>query len=160
MPAFKTEEEERDFWETHDVLEYSEEWDDLIIGGPKTSSINVRLEPRVKRQIEEYASRAGMEVSDMVRSWIYTGLEAEIRRRYPELSMAAESATLYAAECLRLALRAIEGQMVETTREQIAELIAEGHRETKKPTESSGRKKSTYTVKRQTSKRPPHDAFA
>jgi hypothetical protein len=84
LPFFKTEEEEAEFWDTHDSLEYSEETDELILGGPKTETLNIRLESQVKAKIEEYARLKNMDVSDMVRAWIYECLEREIRIRFPE----------------------------------------------------------------------------
>ena len=56
IPKFKSIEEEREFWDTHSTIDYTgEETDLLIVGGPKSESINVRIEPRVKVQIERYS---------------------------------------------------------------------------------------------------------
>lgn len=81
LPKFKSLEEEADFWDKHDVLEYSESADELIIGGPKSETLNIRVEPQVKAKLEEYACLSGEDVSDMVRNWIYLALEREIKER-------------------------------------------------------------------------------
>lgn len=75
LPKFKSEEEEARFWDTHDVLEYSVDSDELIVGGPKTEAIHLRIEPQVKRRLEELARSRNMDFSDLLRSWIYEDLD-------------------------------------------------------------------------------------
>lgn len=78
LPKFKNLEEEIRFWDTHNILEYTEESDELILGGPKTETVNVRIESQVKQKIEEYSRKNRVDTSDMIRGWIYEGLEREI----------------------------------------------------------------------------------
>ncbi len=85
IPKFSSFEEEGEFWDTHDTTEYfneSDETDILILGGPKSEVLNVRIEPQVKAQIDRYAKLDGVEVSDMVREWIYRGIEGEIEKHF------------------------------------------------------------------------------
>lgn len=85
IPVFESIEEEIEFWETHSPDEYLEEGDEtdfLILGAPKTETLHVRVEPRVKRQIWEYSAMKGMEPAVMIREWIYTGLEELIEGKY------------------------------------------------------------------------------
>lgn len=49
----------------------------IIPGGPKTETLNIRVESQVKKKIEEYAAKTRVDVSDMVRGWIYDGLERD-----------------------------------------------------------------------------------
>ncbi len=78
LPKFKNIEEESRFWDTHDIIEYTEESDELILGGPKTETLNVRVESQVKQKIEEYSRKNRIDMSDILRGWIYEGLEREI----------------------------------------------------------------------------------
>jgi hypothetical protein len=94
LPAFKSEEEEAEFWDTHDTLDHTEEWDELITGGPKTETLNIRIEPQVKAKIEEYARFKNADVSDMVRAWIYECLEREIRVRFPDMKGSSPPGTI------------------------------------------------------------------
>lgn len=116
LPEFKSEEEEAEFWDTHDTTEYTEEWDELIIGGPKSASVHIRVEPQVKAKLEEYAHSKNMEISDMVRPWFYEGLEREIRLRFPEPGSAPK--TLEAAERRYIEILGTilhqQGEMIET----------------------------------------------
>ncbi|MBU4173861.1 MAG: BrnA antitoxin family protein [Actinobacteria bacterium] len=85
IPGFTNIEEEVEFWETHspdEYLEEGEETDFLILGAPKTETLHVRVEPRVKRQIWEYSAMKGMEPAEMIREWIYAGLEELIEGIY------------------------------------------------------------------------------
>ena len=85
IPKFKTWEEEWEFWETHSTTDYfdeSDETDFLILGGPKSEILNIRIEPQVKAQIERYAKLEGVEFSDMVREWVYEGIEREIKKHF------------------------------------------------------------------------------
>ncbi len=78
IPTFKTWEEEAEFWDSHDTTDYfddEDETDVLILGGPKSEVLNLRIEPQVKAQLERYARLDGVEMSDMLRDWIYRGIE-------------------------------------------------------------------------------------
>lgn len=81
LPKFKNLEEEIRFWDSHDALDYTEESDELILGGPKTETLNVRVEAQVKQKIEDYSRKNRIDVSDMLRRWIYEGLEREMSGR-------------------------------------------------------------------------------
>ena len=85
IPKFKSLEEEREFWDKHDTTEYFDGRDEaelLILGGPKSEVINIRIEPQVKVQTERLARLNNDDVSDLVREWIYSGIEREIEKRY------------------------------------------------------------------------------
>jgi hypothetical protein len=94
LPKFKSLEEEADFWDTHDILEYTGETDELVVGGPKSVTLNIRVEPQVKAKLEEYASLRGEDVSDIVRNWIYLALESEMKERYREKLGPSEGADI------------------------------------------------------------------
>ncbi|MCG2794632.1 MAG: BrnA antitoxin family protein [Actinomycetia bacterium] len=84
IPRFQSLEEEREFWDKHDTTEYFDGRDEaelLILGGPKSEVINIRIEPQVKVQIERLARLNNDDISDLVREWIYSGIERGIGKR-------------------------------------------------------------------------------
>ena len=48
-------------------------------GGPRVQ-VNTRMDPELKRQLEEYAKRRGMSVNAAVLGFIIDGLKADKRR--------------------------------------------------------------------------------
>lgn len=58
------------------------ETDFLIIMGPKTETLHVRVEPRIKRQVWEYSKARGVKPGAMIREWIYVGLGKLIEETY------------------------------------------------------------------------------
>jgi hypothetical protein len=84
IPSFATIEEEAEFWDTHDVMDFEDELEpieDLVIGPIRTSrGLIVRFSGDVLERMERIAALKGTSPSSMARMWIEQGIEQEIRR--------------------------------------------------------------------------------
>lgn len=74
IPIFESIEEEAEFWDTHSITEFEDEWEpvtDIVImpGGP-TKRLSVRLDERTFRLLREEAKREGVAMSRLARWWL------------------------------------------------------------------------------------------
>lgn len=85
IPEFKTEEEERDFWQTHDTTEYVEDMEDVTseveVVRPKKQHTSLRMDQTMMSEIRKLAEEKGMGYQTLMRSWIYERLAEEKKRR-------------------------------------------------------------------------------
>jgi hypothetical protein len=126
-PAFNSLEEEREFWDSHDATEYFDfEHDVIITGGPKSAVLNIRIEPQVKAQLEHYARLEGLELADLVREWIYAGIEQEIVRHYPGSTIAIDDRDAELLILVRLMESVLEKSAGESADPATARLKADG----------------------------------
>ena len=76
IPDFKTEDEERDFWATHDSTEYFD-WDNAIINPkfpnlkPSTKSISIRLPESLLDRIKTEANKRDMPYQSLMKAKLY-----------------------------------------------------------------------------------------
>jgi hypothetical protein len=76
LPDFSkmTREEEANWWDTHDVAEYWDDFEpvhiDFQLKKPKEENIVVRLQEPIKKQLEAVARRKGLNISSLTRMWI------------------------------------------------------------------------------------------
>ena len=80
IPEFKSREEEANFWDTHDVADY---WDDFKpvdiefhLEKPKEENIVVRVQKPIKDRLERIARGKGLNISSLTRMWIMEKLQA------------------------------------------------------------------------------------
>lgn len=77
VPAFANEEEERTFWDEHDVTEYAEGWRRRNAPNGPASTFSLRLEKTTVEQIRKLARIEGLGPTQLVRRWIHERLRLE-----------------------------------------------------------------------------------
>lgn len=74
IPAFKTYEEEANFWDTHSVTDFEDETEDVDIvfdlDKPREASLVLRLQKAFKVQLKKIAKSKGLDVSALARMWL------------------------------------------------------------------------------------------
>ena len=84
LPEFKNEDEEREFWETHDFTDYMHEFEEvkepIVVTRPKKRLVTFRMEEEAVERIKRLADRKGMGWQTLMRALIYEGLEEEEKR--------------------------------------------------------------------------------
>jgi predicted DNA binding CopG/RHH family protein len=77
VPTFKTLEEEREFWDTHDSTDYLDDFEvakDVVFVRPKKEAISLRLEPKVIKKLRELADKEGLPPTTYARMLIIKGI--------------------------------------------------------------------------------------
>lgn len=71
IPNFKSYKEEAEFWDTHSLADYWDEWEDVDIvfdlEKPKEETLVVRLQKNLKEKLEKLAQRRGISLSTLAR---------------------------------------------------------------------------------------------
>lgn len=83
IPKFANEDEEREFWATHDATGYFDETEEVaepLVGPHRKKLINFRIEEEAIERLKKLAERKGMGWQTLMRSLIYEGLEDEEKR--------------------------------------------------------------------------------
>jgi len=84
IPDPKTQEEAREFWDTHDLTDYLEDLEPLeeeIFILPKEKQIvSICMERHLVEILKELVARRGLPYSALVRSWILERLGQELGR--------------------------------------------------------------------------------
>ena len=72
IPKFKSEEEERRFWETHEIIPYEPGLKKVRItfSKPRKRLISLRLDETQLARLKELASKKGIGYQTMIRIWI------------------------------------------------------------------------------------------
>jgi predicted phosphatase len=80
IPAFSSYEEEADFWDTHSVTDFEDEFEEVDIvfelDKPKTESLVVRLQRDLKNKLKKVAKKKGVTVSTLSRIWLTEKLQS------------------------------------------------------------------------------------
>ena len=81
IPEFKTEKEERDFWDSHSSAKY---WDNMkecddTFKRSKLKSISLKLDPGLLEKIKVIAHKRGLSYNAMMRYLLSKGIEREIK---------------------------------------------------------------------------------
>lgn len=91
LPKFKSEKEEHDFWSTHSITDYLDEFENSNIEiDPKLAHkirerhrkkhiIAIRLDDNEYSQSQKLALKKGFGLSALIRSWIAQGISRELR---------------------------------------------------------------------------------
>jgi len=80
LPEFKTEEEERKFWEDHSVADY---WEDLkesndVFKRPKLTPVTLKFDPLTLKKIKMLARKRGISYNAYIRYLLSKSVEEEI----------------------------------------------------------------------------------
>ena len=74
VPAFKTEQEEREFWETHDSSEYFDlsKAESVVMPNlkPSTQTISLRLPQGLLDSIKVEANKRDMPYQSLIKAWL------------------------------------------------------------------------------------------
>jgi Ribbon-helix-helix protein, copG family./Protein of unknown function (DUF3680). len=81
IPKFKSEKEEREFWDTHSSADY---WDDMeecddTFKRPKLKSVSLKIDPQMLEKIKAIARKRGLSYNALIRDLISKGLERELK---------------------------------------------------------------------------------
>jgi len=84
-PDFKTEAEEREFWETHDSTEYVD-WNNAQVTAfpnlkPSTKTISIRLPEGLLERIKIEANKRDMPYQSLIKVWLAEDVEDCQRQR-------------------------------------------------------------------------------
>jgi predicted DNA binding CopG/RHH family protein len=77
VPKFKSPKEEREFWDTHDSMDYLDDFEvatDVVFVRPKKEVISLRLDPGTVKKIRELADNEGLPPTTYVRMLIIKGI--------------------------------------------------------------------------------------
>ena len=81
IPQFKTEQEEADFWDSHDSTDFLDETESVNVtfvdARPAMKQISLRLDPSVIDQLKLLASNKGIGYQTMIRMWVMERLGQE-----------------------------------------------------------------------------------
>ncbi len=85
LPEFKTEEEERRFWEKHAISSY---WEDLkesedSFKRPKLTPVTLKFDPMVLKKIKMLAKKRGLSYNAYIRYLLSKSIEKEITKSQP-----------------------------------------------------------------------------
>jgi predicted DNA binding CopG/RHH family protein len=79
LPKFVSEQEEAEFWDTHDSTEFLDETEPIetcfVDQRPPKKQITIRLEPSVIEQIKKVASGKGIGYQTLIRMWVMEQLQ-------------------------------------------------------------------------------------
>jgi hypothetical protein len=78
IPDFQSIEEEAEFWDTHSVLDYLDEFGppQFVSKKKHTQGITVRFEPETLAALRAYAQEQGIGPTTLMRMWIVERLKA------------------------------------------------------------------------------------
>jgi predicted DNA binding CopG/RHH family protein len=83
IPKFKSVKEESDFWDTHSVVDYWEETEEVkgrfIDARPAKKPVSIRFEPAVIAAAKRIARTKGVGYQTLLRMWAHEGLNRELR---------------------------------------------------------------------------------
>ncbi len=77
IPAFKSREEEAEFWDTHSFADYWHEWKPIKVSFAKNLSdtLNVRFDPQDVAKIRAAAQKKGIGPTTLIRMWVKEHLQ-------------------------------------------------------------------------------------
>lgn len=86
IPHFKNEDEERQFWATHDFTDYIDQFKrvefDLSKLRPTTESISLRLPAYLLSRIKEIANSRDVPYQSLMKIFLAERVENELRRKF------------------------------------------------------------------------------
>lgn len=82
IPAFKTYEEEANFWDTHSITDFESQTEDVEIifelDKPREESLVLRVQKGIKKTLNKMARTKGLNVSTLVRMWIMEKMQEDM----------------------------------------------------------------------------------
>jgi predicted DNA binding CopG/RHH family protein len=82
VPKFKSLKEEREFWNTHDSMDYHDDFKttkNVVFVRPKKEVISLRLEPKFIRRLRELADKEGLPPTTYARMLIVKSIQAHTK---------------------------------------------------------------------------------
>lgn len=83
IPRFKSLKEEREFWDTHSVVDYLDklrETSEIIFERPPLKrNFQMKLDDATINRLKKLAQRKGIDVSTLIRGWIKEHLNKELK---------------------------------------------------------------------------------
>jgi predicted DNA binding CopG/RHH family protein len=83
LPKFANEQEESEFWDTHDSTDYLDDTEEVEVrfvdARPAKTQISLRLEPETIIRLKELARRKGIGYQTLIRMWVMERLQQEQR---------------------------------------------------------------------------------
>lgn len=83
IPRFKSEDEERDFWATHDFTDYLDQFEpvelDLSKLKPSTESISLRLPAFLLQRIRELVNKRDVPYQSLIKIFLAERVERELK---------------------------------------------------------------------------------
>src|SRR3954453_7012783 len=81
IPQFASEQEEADFWDTHDSMDYMDDMTEIdvtiIDARPHKNQISLRLDSQTITRLKTAAGRRGIGYQTLIRMWVMERLEQE-----------------------------------------------------------------------------------
>lgn len=83
IPAFKSEQEEANFWDTHDSTDYLDGTEPaeltFVDARPHKRSISLRIDADAIDELRNIAGRKGIGYQTLIRMWVMERLEREMK---------------------------------------------------------------------------------
>lgn len=83
IPSFKNEDEERDFWATHDFTDYVDQFKPVVLDlsklKPSTESISLRLPSFLLARIKEIANSRDVPYQSLMKIFLAERVKKELR---------------------------------------------------------------------------------
>ena len=74
IPNFKNKKQEAEFWDNHDFADYLAQTKKVNLkvnlNAPKDDVLTIRLQPQLKKQMNELATEMGTQTSTLARMWL------------------------------------------------------------------------------------------
>lgn len=81
LPRFSTDQEEADFWDTHDSTEFLEDTEPVDVtfvdARPAKKQISLRMDPEAIDKLKAIARRKGIGYQTLIRIWVMERLAQE-----------------------------------------------------------------------------------
>jgi len=86
VPKFKTEDEVREFWDTHDFTDYLGAAQKVEIKfvdtRPKKQAISLKIDPNLKSKVQMLAQKRGTRYQTLINMWIKEKADEESTRLF------------------------------------------------------------------------------
>jgi hypothetical protein len=85
IPEFKSVEEEAEFWDSHDLADYWQEFKPVRVRMAKNLSepLTIRLDPETLAELRSRAKQKGIGPTTLARMWVLERLQGEQNRPTP-----------------------------------------------------------------------------
>jgi predicted DNA binding CopG/RHH family protein len=86
IPEFKSYEEEAEWWETHNLADYQDEFETVKLEVAKNLShgLTIRLDSETLTKLRKRAQKKGIGVTTLIRMWIREHLEEQEKKEEQE----------------------------------------------------------------------------
>ena len=82
IPAFKSYEEEANFWDTHSITDLKAETKAVTVSPTRglSANVQVRFDPETDHELEAIARERGMKKATLIRTWVLERLRQDRNR--------------------------------------------------------------------------------